>query len=67
MFLALLGRAQMGLAPPREVMREAKPHRRGGLELDDTLAEAQFAMAGLKTWYEWDWEVSNFNHTKMRF
>ncbi len=57
MFLALLGRAQMGLAPPREIMAEAKPHLLQALELDDTLAEAHFGMAGLKTWVEWDWEA----------
>ncbi len=56
MFLALLARAQMGLAPPRDVVREAKPHLLRALELDDTLPEAQFAMAGLKVWYEWDWQ-----------
>ena len=26
------------------------------LELDSTLAEAQFVVAGLRTWSDWDWE-----------
>jgi len=56
MFLALGTRAQIGLAPPGEVLPEAKPYLLKALELDDTLAEAHFAMACLKTWFEWDWE-----------
>jgi TolB-like protein/tetratricopeptide (TPR) repeat protein/predicted Ser/Thr protein kinase len=56
MFLALVTRAQIGLVPPGEVLPEAKPYLLKALELDDTLAEAHFAMACLKTWLEWDWE-----------
>jgi TolB-like protein len=54
--LVLTGRAQMGLAPPREILGDAKSHLLRALELDDTLVEAQFAMAGLKVWTEWDWK-----------
>jgi len=54
MFLVLSCPAQMGLAPPREAMREAKPYLLKALELDSNLAEAHFAMAALKTWIEWD-------------
>jgi serine/threonine protein kinase/Tfp pilus assembly protein PilF len=56
MFLALSTRAQIGLVPPGEIMPEAKPYLLKALELDDTLAEAHFAMAAMKTWFEWDWE-----------
>jgi TolB-like protein/predicted Ser/Thr protein kinase/Tfp pilus assembly protein PilF len=56
MFLALATRAQIGLVPAGEVLPEAKPYLLRALELDDTLAEAHFAMACLKTWLEWDWE-----------
>jgi len=56
MFVALSTRAQIGLVPPGEIMPEAKPYLLKALELDDTLAEAHFAMAAMKTWFEWDWE-----------
>jgi TolB-like protein/predicted Ser/Thr protein kinase len=58
MFLALAGRAQMGLVPPGEVMSEARPFLEKALELDDTLVEAHFAMAAMKAWIEWDWEAA---------
>ena len=56
MFLALHSRSQMGWAPPGEVIAEARPFLLKALELDNTLPEAHFAMAALKTWNEWDWE-----------
>jgi tetratricopeptide (TPR) repeat protein len=57
MFLALGTRAQIGLVPPGEVLPEAKPYLLKALELDNTLVEAHFAMAAMKTWFEWgDWE-----------
>jgi len=56
MFLALITPAQIGLVSPGEIMPEAKPYLLKALELDDTLAEAHFAMAAMKTWFEWDWE-----------
>jgi serine/threonine-protein kinase len=56
MFLALVTRVQIGLVPAGEVLPEAKPYLLKALELDDTLVEAHFAMACLKTWLEWDWE-----------
>ncbi len=57
MFLVIAGRAQMGLVPPGEVMAEARPFLEKALELDNTLVEAHMAKAGLKTWFEWDWEA----------
>jgi len=56
MFFALITRGQIGLAPAGEILPEAKPYLFKALELDNTLTEAHFAMAGLKTWWEWDWE-----------
>jgi serine/threonine protein kinase len=56
MFLALITRGQIGLVPAGEILPEAKPYLLKALELDNTLAEAHFAMAGMKTWWEWDWE-----------
>jgi len=55
MSLVSVGRAQLGLVPPRDAIREAKPYLLKALELDSNLAEAHFAMATLKTWHEWDW------------
>ena len=56
MCMTFTGRAQMGLAPPREILRDARPHLSRAMELDDTLVETHFAMAGLKTWADWDWK-----------
>jgi TolB-like protein/Tfp pilus assembly protein PilF len=57
MYLTLATRAQIGLVPSGEAQQEAMPYLLKALVLDDTLAEAHFAMAGLKTWLEWDWEA----------
>jgi len=56
MFLTLGTCAQLGLVPIDEILPVAEPYLLKALELDDTLADAHFAMAGLKTWFEWDWE-----------
>ena len=56
MGLVLFGRAQMGLIPPGKAREDARPFLSRALELDDSLPEAQFAMAGVKTWLEWDFE-----------
>jgi TolB-like protein/Tfp pilus assembly protein PilF len=57
MFLVLAGRAQLGLLPPSEVLEEAKPFLSKAFDLDDTLPEAHFAQASMKTWLEWDWKA----------
>jgi serine/threonine-protein kinase len=49
------GRAQMGLAPLQELRSEARRYLLKAMELDNSSAEAHFAMASLKTWHEWDW------------
>jgi TolB-like protein/predicted Ser/Thr protein kinase len=56
MGLVLVGRAQMGLIPPGKAGEDAGPFLSRALELDDSLPEAQFAMAAAKTWLEWDFE-----------
>jgi len=40
---------------PREVMPKAKAAALKALEIDDALAEAHTSLAGVKTFYEWDW------------
>ena len=57
MFLALHSQSQIGYAPPEEVIAKARPFLLKALELDNTLPEAHFAMAALKTWNEWDWKA----------
>ncbi len=54
--LVWVGRNQMGLARPDEAVPKAKAAALRAVELDDTLAEAHFALAGLKAWHEWDWK-----------
>ncbi len=45
-----------GWARPREVMPSAKTFALKALELDQTLAEAHFALAYVREFYEWDWQ-----------
>ncbi len=40
---------------PAEAMPKAKAAAVRALEIDDTLAEAHFALALVKMWHEWDW------------
>jgi TolB-like protein len=56
LFLALCTSAQMGMFPPGEILPKAKHYLLKALELDNTLAEAHFCMAAMKTWFDWDWE-----------
>jgi serine/threonine protein kinase/Tfp pilus assembly protein PilF len=44
-----------GLAPPREVMPDAKREALRALELDDTVADAHQILATIRHFYEWDW------------
>jgi len=52
------GRGQMGLVPPREAGPKKMEAVLRALELDNTLAEAHYALATTKTWGEWDWEAA---------
>jgi serine/threonine-protein kinase len=50
------GRQQMGLTPASEAGPKARAAALRAVEMDDTLAEAHNALAGMKTWTDWDWE-----------
>jgi len=54
--LVWVGRNQMNLAPRSEAVPLAMAAAEKALELDNTLAEAHYAMAGIRAWGEWDWE-----------
>ncbi|MCI0559586.1 MAG: tetratricopeptide repeat protein, partial [Nitrososphaera sp.] len=41
--------------PPRDVLPKAKAAAKKALEIDDTLAEAHTALAGVNMHYDWDW------------
>ena len=41
--------------PPRDVLPKAKATATKALEIDDTLAEAHTALAGVNMHYDWDW------------
>jgi len=47
-------RNQFGYAPPGEAAPKAKAAARKAISLDDTLAEAHYALAAVKTWDDWD-------------
>jgi len=48
-------RQQMGLAPPTEATPKAKAAAQQALALDDTAAEAHYALANIMAWGDWDW------------
>jgi TolB-like protein/Tfp pilus assembly protein PilF/predicted Ser/Thr protein kinase len=50
------GRQQMGLVIPSEATPKAKDAVLKALALDNTLAEAHYTLAAIKTWNDWDWE-----------
>jgi serine/threonine protein kinase/Tfp pilus assembly protein PilF len=50
------GRQQMGLARPSEAGPKAKAAAQRAVELDDSVAEAHYALAVVRTWTDWDWE-----------
>ena len=56
MALVWTGRIQQGFVPAAEALPKAKAAAAKALELDDSLADAHFVLAGLKTWAEWDWK-----------
>ena len=49
-------RQQMGLVIPSEATPKAKDAVQTALALDNTLAEAHYTLAGIRTWSDWDWE-----------
>lgn len=50
--------AFFGLQPPAELIPKAKAAALRALEIDDQLAEAHAALAGILKTYEWDWQAS---------
>ena len=49
-------RQQMGLMSVQEPAPKAKADAQRALDLDDSVAEAHYALAAIKTWTDWDWE-----------
>jgi serine/threonine protein kinase/tetratricopeptide (TPR) repeat protein len=49
------GRQQMGWTPPSEAAPKARAAALKAVELDDTVAEAHYALAIIKAWTDWDW------------
>jgi serine/threonine-protein kinase len=47
-------RNQFGYAPPGEAAPKAKEAARKAISLDDTLAEAHYALAAVRVWDDWD-------------
>jgi TolB-like protein/Tfp pilus assembly protein PilF len=54
--LVWTARQQMGLLIPSEATPKAKEAAQRALELDDTLPEIHYMLAGIKTWNDWNWE-----------
>jgi serine/threonine-protein kinase len=44
-----------GTVPSREALPKVKETALKAIELDDTLAEAHYQLAGIKYYFEWDW------------
>ncbi len=51
-----VGRQQQGFVPTREAAPRAKAAAAKALELDNTLAEVHYTLAGIRTWTDWNWE-----------
>ncbi len=52
-------RYQMALASRDEALRLGKAAAEKAIKLDNTLAEAHFSLACIRTWTEWDWVSAN--------
>jgi len=50
-----LSRQQFGIVPPSEATPKAKQAAMKALALDDTIAEAHYALANIMAWGDWDW------------
>ncbi len=61
---ALRMRAFEGGVIPADAMRQAEAAARRALLLDDTLAEAHSALAGVKARYYWDWAGSEAGYRR---
>jgi serine/threonine protein kinase len=49
------GYQQQGLVPAAEAMPRERAAALRALELDDTLAEVHYVLAGMHAWADWDW------------
>jgi TolB-like protein/Flp pilus assembly protein TadD len=49
------GRNQMGIVPPSEAGPKAKAAAQQAIALDERSAGAHEALAGIRTWTDWDW------------
>jgi TolB-like protein/Tfp pilus assembly protein PilF len=56
MALVWAGRQQMGLTSVAEATPKAKASAQRALEIDDSVAEAHYALAVIRTWSDWDWD-----------
>jgi len=54
--LVWAGRGQMGWVSPHEAGPKTRVAVQRALELDETLAEAHYTLALMRTWMDWDWE-----------
>jgi TolB-like protein/tetratricopeptide (TPR) repeat protein len=50
-----VGRQQQGLVAARDATPKAKAAALKALELDSTLAEVHYTLAGIHAWGDWDW------------
>ena len=51
-------RQQLGYAKPGEAGPKARAAARRAVELDDSVAEAHFALADILTWTDWNWAAA---------
>jgi TolB-like protein/Tfp pilus assembly protein PilF len=56
--LLWMGRQQMGFVPPAEAVPKANAAALRAVQLDDTLADAHYALAVVSTWANWDWPAA---------
>jgi TolB-like protein/Tfp pilus assembly protein PilF len=49
-------RNQMGMVLPSEALPRSKTAVQEALKLDDSIAEAHYALALIRTWGDWDWK-----------
>ena len=56
MALYWAGLQQMGGAPVEVATPKAKEAAEKALEIDDSVAEAHYALAIIRTWSDWDWD-----------
>jgi DNA-binding winged helix-turn-helix (wHTH) protein/tetratricopeptide (TPR) repeat protein len=50
--------------PPRDVFPKSRLALLRAVELDESLAQAHESLAGLKFWYEWDWQGAEREFTR---